>query len=958
MSQTDSTPRFDETLSTFETLRERERFYRRLVELSPDMIAVQGRNRILFINTVGARLLGSSPPELIGRDLVDFVHPHSREKLRDIFRRIFEEGSEVTLVQETFRREDGSLFEVELAAGPLTFRGQQAVQLVARDISDRRQQDESLRQNEQRYRELVENANDIVYTYDLTGKITSINKAAERALGFTTDEFLRMTVTELVADTSVELATEMLRRKLSGEAERTFYEVELVARDGHRVPVEVSTRLIGDVAKPAGVQGIARDITDRRRSEEELKHTVSLLRSTLESTYDGILVIDWQGNIVSFNHRFLDMWDLRSEQLTAATSGVVTQHLTRLTKDSEIFETRVQQIIATPKADSFDVIPLQDGRVFERYSTPQLLDGRPVGRVWSFRDVTDRTRAEEALLASERRYRLLFERNLAGVYRNSLDGRILDCNDACARIFGYESREEFLEHGASDVYFDNAERDAMMQRLLSERSISNMEVRFRRKDGSPVWVLENMVLLEDDKGTPAYLEGTIIDITDRKAAEQRIEYHAYHDELTGLPNRVLFKDRLTIALGHARRARRSLAVMFLDLDQFKFVNDTMGHAAGDQLLWGIGERLSNAVREEDTVARLAGDEFTLLLSDLNGEADAIIIAQKILQTISQPFVLDGQELYLTSSIGIALFPSDGTEPDVLLKNADTAMYRAKELGRNNYQLCTPEMNRRASERLALQKNLRRAFDREEFEVHYQPIVRAATGELVGMEALVRWDTPERGFLSAAEFIEAAEETRLLISIGEWVLQAACRQARLWQDAGLNPVIVAVNLSARQFQQRDIPATVERILAGTGLEPRRLALEITENTAMSNIGLATTALRQFKEMGVGLWLDDLGTGQSSLSYLKRFPLDRVKIDQEFIRNSPSNSVDGAIVSAVIALSHALGLRVIAEGVENQAQLEFLRQQDCDEIQGHLISRPIPADEMESLLRRLETGVFTV
>ena len=624
-------------------------------------------------------------------------------------------------------------------------------------------------------------------------------------------------------------------------------------------------------------------------------------------------------------------------------------------KAPDAFIKRFHEIVAKPDIESFDVLEFRDGRVFERYSTPQMIDGKPVGRVWSFRDVSDRKHAEDALLASERRYRHLFERNLAGVYRNSLDGRILDCNDACARIFGYKSREDLLAQGAFDVYFDPALRQTLLERLKKEGAITNLEVRLRRSDGTPVWVLENMTLINDEDGNATCLEGTLFDITDRKIAEQKIEYHAYHDELTGLPNRVLFKDRLTIALGQARRFRRCIAVMFLDLDQFKFVNDTLGHSAGDQLLWGVGERLSNAVREQDTVARLGGDEFTLLLSELSGEDDAVIIAQKILQTIAQPFVLEGQELFLTTSIGIALYPSDGDDAETLLKNADSAMYQAKERGRNTYQLCTPEMNRRAMERMTVQKSLRRAFEREDFEVHYQPIVKLATGDLIGMEALVRWHHPDKGLVDAKEFIEIAEEMRLLLGIGEWVLQTACRQVRSWQELSLQPITVSVNLSTRQFHQRDILRTVERVLLSTGLDPRMLALEISESTAMSNVDLTLEAVRQARDIGVRVWMDDLGTGQSSLKHLKRFGLDRVKIDQSFVRDIPSDASDGAIVSAVIAMGHALGLKVIAEGVESQAQLEFLRAQECEEIQGHFVSRPLPPLEMQELLRRAEPNV---
>ena len=944
----------DQSHPTFEALRERERLYRRLVELSPDMIVVQSHNRIVFVNSAGAQLLGQPAEELIGAPLLRFVHPESQDQLRDSLAAT-EASKEPSTLDAKLALESGELVDVEITAAALTFQKEPALQIIAREISEKRHASESLRISEERYRELFENANDIVYTHDLAGRFTSLNKAGEKVSGYTRDEALKLGVEDVLPPELVPLAHEMLARKITGEATATFYELEIVARDGKRVPVEVGTRLIHEKGKPVGVQGIARDITERKRAEAELKQSLSLLRSTLESTYDGMLVVDLSGNIVSFNRRFTEMWNFPPEELNKPVDQMTIGFISTMMKAPDAFIKRFHEIVAKPDIESFDVLEFRDGRVFERYSTPQMIDGKPVGRVWSFRDVSDRKHAEDALLASERRYRHLFERNLAGVYRNSLDGRILDCNDACARIFGYKSREDLLAQGAFDVYFDPALRQTLLERLKKEGAITNLEVRLRRSDGTPVWVLENMTLINDEDGNATCLEGTLFDITDRKIAEQKIEYHAYHDELTGLPNRVLFKDRLTIALGQARRFRRCIAVMFLDLDQFKFVNDTLGHSAGDQLLWGVGERLSNAVREQDTVARLGGDEFTLLLSELSGEDDAVIIAQKILQTIAQPFVLEGQELFLTTSIGIALYPSDGDDAETLLKNADSAMYQAKERGRNTYQLCTPEMNRRAMERMTVQKSLRRAFEREDFEVHYQPIVKLATGDLIGMEALVRWHHPDKGLVDAKEFIEIAEEMRLLLGIGEWVLQTACRQVRSWQELSLQPITVSVNLSTRQFHQRDILRTVERVLLSTGLDPRMLALEISESTAMSNVDLTLEAVRQARDIGVRVWMDDLGTGQSSLKHLKRFGLDRVKIDQSFVRDIPSDASDGAIVSAVIAMGHALGLKVIAEGVESQAQLEFLRAQECEEIQGHFVSRPLPPLEMQELLRRAEPNV---
>ncbi|HUR83188.1 MAG TPA: EAL domain-containing protein, partial [Thermoanaerobaculia bacterium] len=564
-------------------------------------------------------------------------------------------------------------------------------------------------------------------------------------------------------------------------------------------------------------------------------------------------------------------------------------------------------------------------------------DGRPVGVQGVARDVSDRK-------DSEARYRLLFERNLAGVYRSTADGRILDCNDACARLFGFETREELLGYNANDFYFDDSERDRIVQQLRDQKQVSNLELRLRRRDGTTVWVLENVTLRDED-----VMEGTIIDITDRKRAQEQVEYQAYHDSLTALPNRLLFRDRIALALAHVKRTGRLTAVMFLDLDQFKLVNDTLGHTVGDRLLQAIGARLVTCVRAEDTVARMGGDEFTILLGEVADRRSASLVAQKVLEAVRHPVSIDEHELYVTTSIGIAVFPEEGMDAEVLLKNADRAMYRAKELGRDNYQFASSVESQPAEARLAMESALHRALERDELVVHYHPMVEIATGRLVGAEALVRWQHPERGLIQPEDFIPLAEETQLIVPIGAWVLRTACRQMKLWHDAGHPWLRIAVNLSPRQFSDRELVATVESVLQETGYPAQLLDLEITESTAMQNAELTLSILNRLKEMGIRISIDDFGTGYSSLSYLKRFPIDTVKIDQDFVRDLTAD--DAAIISAVISMARALNLRVIAEGVETEEQLDFLRRENCAEMQGYLYSQPLAAPEFEQALQAL-------
>lgn len=441
-------------------------------------------------------------------------------------------------------------------------------------------------------------------------------------------------------------------------------------------------------------------------------------------------------------------------------------------------------------------------------------------------------------------------------------------------------------------------------------------------------------------------------LTERKQAHL---YHlAHYDALTGLPNRLLFEDRLTQALAQNRRTQKLVALMFLDLDRFKIINDTFGHAVGDLLLKAVADRLSQSVRASDTVARMGGDEFTLIFSGLREPRDAGLIAQLILEEMVKPFLLEGHEVHVSMSIGITLTPLDinidegKNAIEALLKNADTAMYKAKDHGKNNYQFFTPEMNVATIERLLLENDLRKALENDEFILHYQPRIHCADGSVSGMEALIRWRHPTLGLVSPATFIPMAEETGLIGPIGEWVLQAACRQTKKWLDAGMPPLRVAVNLSARQFKDGALIATIENVLRETGLSSSCLEVELTEGLAMEDVKKTVITLNALSEMGVSIAIDDFGTGYSSLAYLQRFPIDFLKIDQSFVRDIGTSADSAAIIRTIIAMAHNLQLKVVGEGVETEQQFDFLAGYECEEVQGYYFSRPLPAEEFSVFL----------
>ena len=563
--------------------------------------------------------------------------------------------------------------------------------------------------------------------------------------------------------------------------------------------------------------------------------------------------------------------------------------------------------------------------------------------------VTERKQAERAIRASEKRYRLLFERNLAGVFRTTLTGRFVECNRAAACMFGYDSPEEVMAVSVVNLYDTASDREALLAKLKSEKTVTNHEMRFRRKNGEAAWAMLNVSLVDNDSGVASILEGTLVDITERKVAEERVQCLAHYDALTGLPNRVLLRDRLSKALATARRQKHKVAVLFFDLDRFKIINDSLGHSVGDLLLQDVAERLKGCVREEDTVARLGGDEFLIVLTHVNDISGAAVSAERFMDAMTPRFVIQGHSLSLGCSLGISIFPEDGADSETLIKHADAAMYSAKDGGRNNFQFFTADMNAQAVERLALENGLRLALDKKELFLVYQPQMDIATGTISGLEALLRWQHPELGLVPPDKFIRIAENSGLIVPIGEWVLRTACSQARKWQDEGLPAVSIAVNVSAVQFRQQGFCELIRRVLRETGFAAHNLELELTESLLLGSADVTLSVLQELKAMGLTLAIDDFGTGYSSFSYLKRFPVSKLKIDRSFVRDVAVSPDDAAITTAIISMAKSLNLKVIAEGVEDEEQMAFLRSHHCDEIQGYYFSKPLGIDSVAGKLR---------
>ncbi|MBW4551849.1 MAG: EAL domain-containing protein [Aphanocapsa sp. GSE-SYN-MK-11-07L] len=683
---------------------------------------------------------------------------------------------------------------------------------------------------------------------------------------------------------------------------------------------------------------------ERQRAERQLQQTTLELQAVFQALPDlyfrlsqDSTILDWQAG------RSADLYIPPAEFLGQRMIDVLPAPA------AQKVEAAIAQINQGQRRVDLEYsLPMPNG---EQFFEAQLIAFLTDQIIVVIRNISDRKQSEHELSQAEAKYRSIFENATEGIFQSIPAGQYISANPALANIYGYSSPEDLkanLTSIADHLYVQPNRRVEFLQLLEQQGSVSDFESEIYRKNGQMIWISENARAVYDQAGNLLYFEGTVEDITARKQAEITIRYQAFHDLLTGLPNRALLNDRLSVALAESQRTEEALAVMFMDLDRFKTINDTLGHAIGDQLLQQVVGRVVHSLRNVDTIARWGGDEFTLLLPHLSQPEDAINVAERILSAFKATFCLEGQTFRVTCSIGIAVYPRDGTDAATLLRNADAALYQAKSLGRNRYQLYTPSLNNHASTRLTLEHELHKALERNELCLYYQPQIDTRNGKMIGVEALVRWRHPELGLLSPQTFIGLAEESGLIVSIGEWVLRTACQQCRAWQEQGFSAINMAVNLSSLQFQQPNLVNIITQILSTTGLAPPHLELEITESTAMSDLEFTRILLAKLSQMGIGISLDDFGTGYSSLGYLKLFPLSGLKIDRSFICDLADDPQNLAITTAIIALGRGLKLNVVAEGVETEAQYQILRSLGCEAMQGYLFSQPLPVEGMTALL----------
>jgi diguanylate cyclase (GGDEF)-like protein/PAS domain S-box-containing protein len=698
-------------------------------------------------------------------------------------------------------------------------------------------------------------------------------------------------------------------------------------------------------------------LTGHQLAKDELRKSEARYRAVVNTAPDAIVTITPDGMIRSFNRAAEHTFGHTAEEVIGQLFTLIMperfreQCMLGLRRYLETHQShvigRTTELVGLRNGGSEFPVELSLGEVHE---TGDRLFAAII------RDVTERKRAEEALRQLSRQNEMLLNSAGEGIFGLDLQGKTTFINPAAAHMTGWgiddllgKRLHDILHYSRPDGTPYLLEECPIYAAFRTGATLSRDNEVFWRKDGTrfPVEYVSTPII-EGDKILGAVV--TFKDITERRVLEEQLQHQAFHDALTDLPNRALFIDRLGHALTRAGRLETKIAVLFTDLDNFKVINDSLGHKAGDQLLIAVAERLKTCLRPEDTVARLGGDEFTILLERVAGVSDAAEVAERIAKELQPPFVLDGKEVFATTSTGIAVSSSAWEQPADLLRHADLAMYRAKSKGKACYELFEPRMNVDALERLELETELRRALRREEFRVYYQPEILLESGEIFGMEALARWEHPERGLLLPQEFLTIAEESNLILPIGQWVLREACNQLRTWQEQypSTTPLVMGVNLSTREFFQ---PSLIAEILRETGVDPRTLQLEITEGAiAYNHVPDANNTLRDLKALGVQLAIDDFGMGYSSLSYLKRFPVNVLKIDRSFVRELGKDLKGTKIVAAIIHLARALDLKVIAEGVETAEQVEQLREMECDVAQGYYFSEPLSSDAVPALLQQ--------
>ena len=802
-------------------------------------------------------------------------------------------------------------------------------------------------ENEERFRETFNQAAvGLVHTAPLPDRrYLLVNQKFCDMVGYTAEELKRMNGLQLSHPDDLNSDRDLEQQLIKGEITTYASRKRYIRKDGGIIWVNRTVSLVRDnTGKPKYFIRVIEDITARKEVEERY-------RTIFDNAAVGITRVDLNGVLTDANQKFFDMLGYSKEELL----GMPIKDITHPDDYGQGAQFRDQLVYGAMKAVAGEKrFVRKDGELMWGRRTMSVIcddAGKPEYLVSVVEDISDRKRAEFALRESEEKFRQMADNIPELFWIADVEMReLLYLSPVYEKVTG-KPIVEVMKNPARciEVVHPNDRRRVRAALRLLPHGDYNIKYRVVCPDGSVRWIHDQAYPVRDDAGRIYRIAGIAADITQRKVAEEKLAYLAHYDGLTGLPNRVLFRDRLEQTLAQARRRNWRVGVMMLDLDRFKVANDSLGHSVGDSLLKQVAGRLTDCVRVGDTVGRFGGDEFGIILSDLRNAEDARLVAQKALGAFAKPFQLERDEVYITASVGISMYPEDSDDLEVLIKSADTALHRAKDSGRNNFQFFTAEMNVKVLHRLSMENSLRRALERHEFLLHYQPKASLNGGHTTGLEALLRWQHPELGLVLPGEFVPLLEETGLIIPVGEWVSRVVCAQLKAWEAAGIQCVPIAINLSSRQFLTRGFGSYIRQLLDEYKVDPHLIELEITESSLMANTEDVVHTLEYLESIGVRISVDDFGTGYSSLSYLKRFPLDALKIDRSFVRDITSNAEDATIVRAIISMAGSLGLKVVAEGVETEAQMSFLATNGCDQIQGYYLSRPLTVEDCGEWLK---------
>lgn len=891
------------------------------------------------VNRAMCTLLGMAEPELIGAPLSSVLAPRAAEAVEERLK-LVRTGTQRSFSRdcEAFGRLGRPLWLALTVALVRDSQGEPVFLTVsARDITDSKQLEQVLLTSDRRFRTIFNSLTEGFVETTPDGQIVDVNQPLCRMLGYGREELVGRSIRQFLDHNSCALVTTRLG---SGRTCQTTFQASLSTKTDVSLDAQIYATILADEnGTTSGATAIVLDVTERNRAQQALQASEQRNRTLVESIQDGLIMVA-DGRFQYVNTPFAEMLGFAAGDLVGRPiASVLVDKRVHGSPDEPTMLPAGETIVAFVTHWGSQVL------AHVNCATSHCGSGQTLS-IATVKDVTEQRRIEQDL----RKLSSAVEHSPASVFITDLEGRIEYVNPTFTEVTGYSLEEargqppSLLKSGETpqSVYED-------LWSTLTSGKTWRGEFRNKRKDGTLYWEFTSVSPIRDEDGHVSHFVAVKQDITHRKEAELLAWRQANFDQVTGLPNRVLFKDRLSQALLRCKRDASRVAVMFIDLDHFKAVNDTLGHEAGDQVLKQVGERLSQCVRDTDTVARLAGDEFTTILPAPGSTSTMTSIAQRILDALKRPFLLDDtQQVYIGCSIGIAVYPDDGSDGASLLRSADHAMYCAKESGRNTYQYFTPAMNRMVATRMQMESDLRRALAEGQFAVHFQPMVEATTRTIHGAEALVRWAHPVRGLLSPGDFLPVVEEIGLIADVGALVLHRACAQCALWRDAGYPDMTVAVNVSLRQLSAPNFLETLDQALSQSGLPSHALELEVSEKVLLSSIPAVDAALRSIADRGIALTIDDFGTGASSLQHLRRFPFSTLKVDRSFVHNVLQNHEDTILVEAVIAMARKLGLRVLAEGVETPDQIDYLLTQYCDMFQGFLFGKPLPSDEFSQQL----------